>query len=259
MLSLREMQQEFVQSVFGREPPLGIRSIAGEKPDAADRLAIYRNNVFSNLSEALRDVYPVVEKLVGEAFFRSAADRFIRLYPSASGDLHRFGESFAEFLADDRAAAELIYLPDIARLEWLIHESFHAADHPPLELSRLAQLTEAQCRLLVFALHPACRLFASPYPVQRIWQVNQPDYSGENKVDLAEGGVNLLICRNDFIVQLMPVTPGEFVVLSCIARGGHFAAAGETVVKTEPQFDAGTFLQKFILCGALVDFQISNF
>ena len=258
MLSLRELQRGFAQSVFGWEQPLGIRSAPGEKPDASDRLAVYRNNMFSNLKEALRDVYPVVEKLVGEAFFLHAAHQFIRLYPSASGDLHQFGKGFAGFLAHYPTAGELIYLPDTARLEWLIHESFHAADHAPLELTLLTQLTEAQCGLLVFALHPACRLHASSYPVQRIWQVNQPDYRGENSLDLAEGGVNLLIHRHDYSVELQPVSPGEFAVLSRIAQGGHFTAACEAALKTEPRFDAGAFLQKFILGGALVDFRILN-
>ena len=258
MLSLRELQRGFAQSVFGWEQPLGIRSAPGEKPDASDRLAVYRNNMFSNLKEALRDVYPVVEKLVGEAFFLHAAHQFIRLYPSASGDLHQFGKGFAEFLERYPAAAELIYLPDTARLEWLIHESFHAANHAPLELTRLAQLTEAQCGLLVFTLHPACRLLASPYPVQHIWQVNQPDYHVENKVNLAEGGVNLLIRRHDYSVELQPLPLGEFAMLSRIAQGEHFTAACEAALKTEPRFDTGAFLQKFILCGALVDFRISN-
>ena len=258
MPSLRELQRGFAQSVYGWEQPLGIRATPGEKPDAGDRLAIYRNNIFSNLREALRDVYPVVEKLVGEAFFRHAADHFIRLYPSANGDLHQFGKGYAEFLTRYPAAAELVYLPDTARLEWLIHESFHAADHAPLELMRLAQLTEAQCESLVFALHPACRLLASPYPVQRIWQVNQPDYRDDNSVDLASGGVNLLIRRHDYSVELQPVSPGEFAVLSRIAQGGRFASACEAALTTEPQFDAGAFLQKFILGGILVDFRISN-
>ena len=258
MFSLHELQRGFAQSVFGGEQPLGIHSAPDEKPDASDRLAVYRNNVFSNLCEALRDVYPVVEKLVGEAFFRHAAHQFIRLYPSFSGDLHQFGKGFAGFLARYPTAADLIYLPDTARLEWLIHESFHAADHAPLELTRLTQLTEAQCGLLVFTLHPACRLLASSYPVQRIWQVNQPDYRGDNSVDLASGGVKLLICRRDYSVELQPVSPGEFTVLNRIAQGGRFAAACEATLETEQRFDAGAFLQKFILGRALVDFRISN-
>ena len=105
MLSLRELQRGFAQSVFGWEQPLGICSAPGEKPDASDRLAVYRNNMFSNLKEALRDVYPVVEKLAGEAFFRHVAHQFIRLYPSSSGDLHQFGKGFAGFLARYPAAA----------------------------------------------------------------------------------------------------------------------------------------------------------
>jgi hypothetical protein len=45
------------------------------------------------------------------------------------------------------------------------------------------------------ALPPYMRLLQSPYPVHRIWQVNQPEWQGDDAVSLNEGGVNLLIHR----------------------------------------------------------------
>src|SRR5512134_2655165 len=132
------------------------------------RLAIYRNNVVHNYCEALRAVFPVVERLVGEEFFGHAARRYALACPSRSGDIQAFGESFPEFLAALPGAAGLPYLRDTARLEWLVHEAFHAAEHPGVDLELLAGVPAERYPELRFALHPSCRLLASPYPVHRI-------------------------------------------------------------------------------------------
>ena len=69
----------------------------------------------------------MVEKLVGEGFFRYAASQFIRQYPSKSGDLNEFGYEFPEFLETFEPAAKLNYLPDVARLELAYHEAYYAS------------------------------------------------------------------------------------------------------------------------------------
>ena len=56
-------------------------------------------------------------------------------HPSRSGDLNDYGEDFADFLADYPHARELSYLPDVARLEWLVQIVYYAADAPTPDLS----------------------------------------------------------------------------------------------------------------------------
>ncbi len=261
MLSLRDLQRTFVDNLLASTQCGAILATPGMEVGA--RLGIYRNNVFSNYREALRAVYPAIERLVGTEFFRHVADRFIATHESVSGDLHRFGEGFADFLQGFPGAEHLVYLSDTAHLEWLIHESFHAADHAPLPLQRLAAIGPEQYGALRFEMHPACRLFASPYPAHRIWQTNQPDDGSdprdEDRIDLASGGVTLLVHRRDFAVALEPLAKNEFALLSLIAAGQCLELACDHVLQREPAFDVAASLQRRVLDGTLVDFRVASF
>lgn len=256
MNSLRELQLAFVGSLFdGADAALAPAVVAGSLR-AEERLAVYRNNVFHNLREALRAVYPVVERLVGEAFFAHAADDYISAFPSRSGDLHRFGDQFAGFLAALPAAAGLTYLPDTARLEWLVHEVFHAAEHVPLAPARLAQVPAQRYPGLIFRLHPACRLLASAFPVHRIWKVNQPEWEGDQSVDLKAGGVGLLVRRGGgFGTDLQPLEAGEFVALQAMSRGLTLAQACDVAAIVEPSVDVAGVLRSHVGRATLVDFE----
>jgi hypothetical protein len=240
---LLRLQHDFSQAMFGA-PPAGLAgAIRAGSLSAERRLAIYRNNVFANLRDALRAVYPVVERLVGAEFFDHAANGFIRHCPSVSGDIKDYGEEFAAFLARFPGAETLPYLADTARLEWAYHQVFHAADHAPLALEKLAGVPPDRYGQLRFQLHPASALLASDYPVQRIWETNQPDYRGDETVDLAVGGVKLLLLR-----------PGEFAMLAGFAAGCTVAEAFETALAVDAAFDLDAFLAQHVAGGTIVDF-----
>ncbi|MEZ5722575.1 MAG: DNA-binding domain-containing protein [Paracoccaceae bacterium] len=61
---------------------------------AGKRFDVYRNNVVVSLSEALATGFPVVRKLVGEAFFSAMAGVFVRAHPPRSPVLTMYGEGF---------------------------------------------------------------------------------------------------------------------------------------------------------------------
>src|SRR5512143_2794599 len=138
MARLRELQAEFARTVLDGARIEFDRYILASGLSGERRLQVYRNNVLLNLTEALKAVYPVTERLVGDGFFRYAAGRYIPQHPSTSGNLHDFGGYFPGFLATFEPAAELAYLPEVARLEWAYHGVFHAADPLPLDLGALA-------------------------------------------------------------------------------------------------------------------------
>src|SRR5512134_2126308 len=140
---LREAQLAFAGRVFGT------------RHSVSPREQIYRNNVFISLTGALADVYPVVQRLVGEKFFAQLARRYIRAYPSRSGNLHDFGRHLGGFMLPMKELKGLPYLADVAALEWACHESFHAAEAAALDFSRLTHPENAKA-----LLHPAARLVA---------------------------------------------------------------------------------------------------
>ena len=218
---------------------------------ARRRIEIYRHNVLSNLRGALKAVYPVILKLVGEAFFNEAAHQYARTYPSHSGDLNQFGAQFAHFLGAYLPARDLPYLPDVAWLEWARHESFHAADAGTLDLTRLAAMPSESFAALRFRLAPAVRLVCSDYPVLAIWEMNQDSHQGD---DLGAGGGAVLVMRRDYALGIESIGAHEYLFLKGLAERLTLEQISE--VEGFPQ--CGDFLaailQKYVLGGVIVDF-----
>jgi hypothetical protein len=252
-LSLRDLQTQFKIDLFDVSGAFKGAYIKKDGLSAKERIAIYRNNVFSNYREALKAVYPVVERLVGEQFFRQTADCYICAYPSLSGDLNEYGANFPHFLAAFEPAAQLTYLSDVARLEWQMELVFHAADYVSKMLAKLAAMPEREYDKLRFTLHPASQLFQSNYPVARIWQVNQPDWQGDCAVDLQVGGCQLLVCRDNFTVVIKPLTKGEYAMLRGLSKGEDIATTFCKASGVQSDLDLGVFLQHMIHEGVLVD------
>ncbi|MEZ5583459.1 MAG: DNA-binding domain-containing protein [Candidatus Competibacteraceae bacterium] len=253
--TLRRIQQRFSEAVFSTGDAGFNGQIKAGGFSGARRLQIYRNNTYSSLTESLQDTYPVVQRLVGEGFFRYAAHDYITEYPAASGDLHEFAKAFPDFLKRFEPAAQLPWLSDVARLEWLYEAVYYAAEHPPLDLNALAQIALERYGALKFVLAPASGLLASPFPVQRIWQVNQPDYPDEPTVNLDAGADWLLVLRNPALdVEIQALCAGEFTLLQSLADGHRFATACELALAEQPALDIPACLRRQVAQGALVAF-----
>ena len=169
--SLAALQERFLAAVLDGSPL--VDRIA--PPDAVD---FYRGSVAANLRAALSAAYPVVARLVGESFFAEAARGYAADSPSCSGDLHRFGGRFAGFLERYPPAHGLAYLADVARLEWAVHECLHACDMPAVDLTAISALPESEHGGLRVRVAPAVRHMRSAWPVQAIWEANQPGRDG---------------------------------------------------------------------------------
>ena len=85
--------------------PPGLVSWNGSDP--AQRFAVYRNNALASRVGALADTFPVVQHMVGEAFFRAMAAGFVRAFPPTSPVLVNYGEGFAQYIADFAPASGL--------------------------------------------------------------------------------------------------------------------------------------------------------
>ncbi len=256
MSALHELQNSFRDALLSGDTAAAENDVCAGGLSVARRLGIYRNTVFTNLREALRAIFPVVERLVDTDFFNGCSDEYSRRYPSPAGDLNRFGAQFGEFLATFAPAASLPYLPDVARLEWQVNQVYHAADHAALDLAHLATLAPEHYETLRITLHPASALLASLYPVQRIWQVNQPDHTGTLDVHLDSGGVRLLIERHGGHIVLRALSDGEWALLRAIADGAAFAAACTAALSAEADYDIGAALQTLVSRSTLIDFTL---
>jgi hypothetical protein len=255
MPSLRELQQGFARALITGVPGRGMPRVRADGLSPMQRVGFYRTNVFGNYLDGLRATYRCVENLVGGGCFAYYAERFIRETPSRSGDLNRYGGEFADFLASNPIADQLPYLPDVARLEWLLDEVFYEADHAPLDLQRLAQVPEEWYGELRFELHPACRLLRSPYPVRRIWEVSQPGYSGDQTVSLDSGCDHLLLRREGFDPVVEAVSAAEFALFTALHAGETLGAACAAAGSQQVDCDVAVCLQRRVADGTLAAFR----
>ena len=253
MPSLRDLQLRFA-ATLAAPTPADRGATLGD-----DRLAIYRFNIRANYRNAFAASYPVVKRLTGSPFFNAVVDAFVAAHPPVSGDLNIYGERLAGFLESYAPAATLPYLADVARLEWAIDEANRAADAPRVPdavLAALSIVAPERVPNVRLVLDTSCRLVASHFPIMRIWRANQPDRSGDERVDLDEGGILLLVRRDANGVALESLSAGAHAWLLALAQHATFGAAIDAALTAESSFDLGVALRAHIASGtiaALVD------
>ena len=201
MSGLARLQREFLDAVAS----------GGSSDPKRD---VYRANLLANAHSALAAAYPVVRRLVGDAFFRELSDRFALAHPSRSGDLHLYGAELGGFLAHYAPARELACLPDVAALEWAIATAYHAGDARGMDYEALAAIPDAQRNDIGLLLQPAARLIASPHPVLAIWEANQAERDGTP--ERSEGPDLVLVHREGFAVRTRLLSRGEWDFLDAL-------------------------------------------
>ena len=198
------------------------------------RLAVYRNNVVVSLVEALAAAYPAVLALVGEPFFKAAAGVYVRSEPPRSPVLITYGQSFADFLEGFTPAAKLPFLADVARLERLWLEAYHAADATPQPIEQLGAIPENELPATRISLHPSARLFRSRWPVAALWAANS-GRGAHVDVDLQRPEAVLLV-RPRETVQVRVVTPGLFAFLEALQTGKPLGEVADLAARADDTF-----------------------
>jgi len=229
----------------GAPVPAGLT--ARDPAQLARRFAVYRNNVAVSLVEALATRFPVVQRLVGEAFFRATARAFVAEQPPRSPVLTFYGDAFPDFLAAFPPASGLPWLADVARLEAARTHSYHAADADPLEPAALAAVAERDPDSWGLAPHPALRIVPSEHPVVAIWLKNQP---GAAPGPLAARGPEIaLVSRPRLDVRVALAEPGEGAFLAACMAGASFADAAAAALAAVADFDPGRALARILSLG----------
>ena len=261
---LRDQQRAFVARVFNDKKttaeslslPLSLKSVQEPGFSDAQRLQLYHNNIVIGLRGALAGVYPVINKLVGDDYFNHVAREYSFLHPSHSGNLHAFGGFLPEFLTDFSGVENLVYLPDVARLEWAYHQVFHAQEDAVLNIQKLSSLDEESNNRLRFQVSNSCWIFSSNYPVLKIWQMNH-DGNESDEIDLDEGGVQCVVRRLGSDVIFEPLNKAIFTLLNSLSEDQLFIDACAEVVAVDPECDVGAILKELIERRLLTGFSCS--
>ena len=238
-----EFVQAFRGALGGGALPPGLT----DTPEAQRRFAVYRNNVAVSLAGALAQRFPVIRRLVGEAFFAALARSFIAAHPPASPVLLDWGEAFPGFLAAFPPLAAYPYMADVARIEMARGRAYHAADAAALPAAALAGADPDRLRL---HLHPSVQVLHLASPAVSIWAMNQP---GAVQAPLPAGAEIALILRDRaFEVPVLSIGTGAAALLAALAAGASLTAAAEAALARDPAFDPAALLPGLIRAGAFI-------
>ncbi|WP_174873787.1 DNA-binding domain-containing protein [Vogesella oryzae] len=213
-------------------------------------LAVYRNNYRVGLMEWLAQLYPICRQLLGEEFFTALAREFVRVTPSRSGNLHRYGGELAGFIAGFAPCAGLPYLPDVARLEWALHRGYYAADAAPLAAANLAAIDPASWGRLRFGFQPAACVLASNWPLAAIHAWHQPD-SARQPVDMQQPQPLLLYRDSVGDMQLTVLEYAAAAFCHALYQGSTLEQATTAALALDSGFDLQATLLLLLRCGAL--------
>lgn len=217
-------------------------------------LAVYRNNYRVGLIETLNMIYPVTRQIVGEEFMTGLAREYSKQYASYSGNLHRYGGSFGDFLRDFPPVQTLPYLADVAQLEWAVHRSYYAIDQTPLAAATLSSIDPEQFGQLRFSLTDSSRALSSSWPVVSIWQGHQPGQT--LNVDLEAGGEQALVSRHAGKVSVQAQAAGMAALLLALQDGLPLGEAAGQALSAQDDFDLQAGLAQLFADGLLSHYQL---
>jgi hypothetical protein len=243
-------QAAFRTALLDPEAPTPAGLVTPEGATATRRFDVYRNNVAVSLAEALETAFPVLHKLVGDAFFRAMAGVYLRRHPPRSPLMMGYGAELPDFLQGFAPAQSLPYLPDVARLELALGQAYHAADATPVDPAALAAMPEHTLPRLRIGFAPALRLVASDHPVHGIWAANA--VSGGKPVPRAE---TALVTRPGFDPMVDALTPDQGRVLAPLVDG---ATLGDALHLGGAGVDVGPLLAVLLQRGAITSLTVEE-
>ena len=214
--SLRDVQLWFKSRVSPNGPLEAIESDllnAQRGTPGTARLSVYAGGYIMRIRHALAEVYPAVAHVVGEGAFAELAGDYARAHPSHEYNLSFAGRHLPDFLASWPRTAQLPFLPDLARLEWLVCMAFHAFDEPPMDLHVLAQMSPTTWERLRLVFQPSVGVVASAWPTLDMWTARTRPRD-EIAIDLVNRPQRVLVSRQGMQVRCALLAPAEHDLLA---------------------------------------------
>lgn len=240
-------QSQFGAALLNPDLPLPDGVIGPNGKHARKRFAVYRNNVTVSLIDALANIFPAIQRLVGEGFFRDMARLYISQEPPRSAVMFEYGGGLAAFLERFDPVSKYPYLPDVARLERAWLEAFHSADVEPLPPESLGAIPPERLGETTFTPHPATRIVQSRFAAVSIFSASREErpLDGIRPADPEDG----LITRPIATVEVRQLPPGAAAFFTALIAGATLGeAAGKTLAK-HPGFDLSSAISAMLEAG----------
>jgi hypothetical protein len=208
--------------------------------------AVYRNTVMKGCIDALQANYPSIARLVGDEWFRAAAAIYVRANLPRHPTLADYGADFAAFLASFPPAAELPYLPGVARLDRFWTEAHAAYDETPVEAAAVASLAPDALRRTVLRPHASARwAWFDAQPIATIWRRNRYP-GGADAGEIEWRGEGVLIVRPQAAVEYTELDAAACAFLDACAAGGTLGEAAAAALAVRADADLAALMTRLL-------------
>ncbi|CEG58311.1 conserved protein of unknown function [Legionella fallonii LLAP-10] len=245
--TLEHIQNEFVKGVLSQKSHSMVQYIHHNHIAPESRLSIYRNNIMQNLRYALENTFPYIWELVGKECADNLAYRFCQKLENfpVSHCLDDWGGKFPQFLQEIEAIKDLVYLQDIAELEWLKHKSFRADDFKVLNPLKLQNQLNNCLEELCLVFNPSVYLFSSPYVLKDIIDLIENPNETINVILQREPCYAIINRQTNHVVTHW-LSESQFYFFNSIKNGFTLMQSYELILKTNPDFDLVASLQMLL-------------
>ena len=224
-----------------------------ERLSAVGRLDIYANAYFYRILDALREDYPATSTVLGADNFHNLVTGYLIEHPPTQPSLFYAGEVMADVLAGHPFRQRWPFLVELARLERIIIEVFHAPDADPLDAATLRVISPVDWPTFILRTSTALAILDCE------WGVNEVVRAIEEKRKWSppkHTPISILVWRQNFQVHYRELDVGESDALHMSRGGASFAVICEAVARAAPKKDPvrtiGRLLSGWLADGLLV-------
>jgi hypothetical protein len=248
-------QQALLDALLAWPAEGAIKNVATYAIDTGARgLKAYQANGHMLAQRALQAAYPVVAQMLGEESFADLARALWHAQPPMRGDIAWWGSGLAAFLQTSEQLQDEPYVPDVARVEWALHQCAGAFDCAA-DLSTLALLTTEDPASLTLVLAPGCAVLRSAWPIASILGAHL-----DGQPSLQEAGAQLRAgVAQDVVVWRAGLKPrfrlavgGEVGAVVAFLRGESLDQA----LSQDPQLDFALWLPLAVQSGLLLSVEV---
>lgn len=260
MPTIKQIQKIFLSTVLNQQDTAIFEFFCPNEITNEFRFDIYRNTILQNLRHSLEMTFPTIWKLIGKECADSLALNFIQDKNNlpTTNCLDDWGEKFPLFLKNNPTVSHLLYLKDIAEIEWLKHLSYCARDYPVFDPRILQNHLNDRAEQLTLLFNPTVFLYSSPYYLKNIFDLIENPMETDS-IDFQQIPSYAVISRQkNQIIMTHWITQDLFHFLCHIKAGASLGFAYQNTLENNLDFDLLNALQFLLRNEVLDDFFINS-
>jgi len=217
-MNLKQLQEKFAESLFYQHDEVVDLIKDTHSVSAEQRLQVYRNSFIMGVTEALEVTYQHTLTLVGEEFFNSVARAFILATPPIENNIITYGLGFDEYLNSLPQLAEMPFVSEMARFEWLLEQTSNKQiQDKQIDITQIGLVPEDELEHLLFQVPTQITLFHSTQDIQHLYQMLVENAVVESELN---NDCYLVLKKHpDFRVELISLQQAQFQLLTQICDG----------------------------------------